>query len=185
MNSKGSRCCLFIDIAALANHPNLIQKPSSVVTVSSLTVLQSLSSGVTEITVPSSTMNDASLTMLDLSRFRRLKKIVIRSDCFMYVRKVKMIGLNELESVVIGENSFTRYKSTSFISPSSFRNFYLKNCPKLKSLTIGRCSFSDYTVIEIENVDALEEIDIGNTYEWSYNFNYASLELKSVLIHSK
>ena len=45
---------------------------------------------------------------------------------------------------------------------------------------MGRYSFSDYTVIEIENVDALEVIEIG--YD---DFTYTSLELKGILIHSE
>ena len=59
----------------------------------------------------------------------------------------------------------------------------MKDCPKLKSLKMGRYSFSDYTVIEIENVDTLEVIEMGELNEWSYNFYHASLELKSILIH--
>ena len=65
------------------------------------------------------------------------------------------------------------------------RHFYLKNCPKLKSLKMGRFSFSDYSVCEIENVDALEVIEIGDLSRDSSNFYYASLELKSILIHSE
>ena len=61
----------------------------------------------------------------------------------------------------------------------------MKDCPKLKSLKMGRWSFSDYTVIEIENVDALEVIEIGDLNNWNYNFYNASLELKSILIHSE
>ena len=47
---------------------------------------------------------------------------------------------------------------------------------------MGRYSFSDYTVCEIENVDALEVIEMGDLNKDSYNFYYASLEL-SILIH--
>ena len=61
----------------------------------------------------------------------------------------------------------------------------MKNCPKLKSLKMGRYSFSDYSVIEIENVNALEVIEIGDVNSNSGNFAYASLELKSVLLHSE
>ena len=103
-------------------------------------------------------------------------------SCFC-VDEVKLIGLKELESVVIGENSFTKEKSGWGEDPN--RHFYLKNCPKLKSLRIGRYSFSDYTVCEIENVDALEVIEMGELNEDSFNFNFASLELKSILIHSE
>ena len=98
---------------------------------------------------------------------------------------MKLIGLSELESVEIGVNSFTKYKNTNDISADPNRHFYVKNCPKLKSLKMGRYSFSDYTVCEIENVDALEVIEMGDVDEWSYNFRYASLELKSILIHSE
>ena len=101
----------------------------------------------------------------------------------MYVEEVKLIGLNELESVEIGEHSFTKYKNSYGNDPN--RHFYLKNCPKLKSLKIGEYSFSEYTVIEIENVDALEVIEMGELNKESYNFFYASLELKSILIHNE
>ena len=99
----------------------------------------------------------------------------------MYVKELRLIGLSELESVEIGMNSFTKRKDSYDNDPN--RHFYLKNCPKLKSLKMGRYSFSDYTVIEIENVDALEVIEMGELDEWSYNFYYASLELRSILIH--
>ena len=98
---------------------------------------------------------------------------------------MKLIGLNELESVEIGENSFTKYKDTYHITADPNRHFYLKNCPKLKSVKMGHHSFMDYTVIEIENVDALEVIEMGDLDEASCNFPYASLELKSILIHSE
>ena len=165
----------------LGNHPCAIPKPPLVVTVTNWNQLNTLNTTVTELTVPSNSLNDASLTVLDLSRFRRLKRIVIGDDCFMYVNEVKMVALKALENVVIGENSFTKNKNSDGYDPN--RHFYLKNCPKLKSLKMGRYSFSDYTVIEIENVDMLEVIEMGDLNELSCNFKYASLELKSILIH--
>ena len=94
-----------------------------------------------------------------------------------------MIELNNLESVEIGMNSFTQHKNDH--GRNTDRHFYLKNCPKLKSLKMGRYSFSDYSVIEIENVNALEVIEMGDVNEVSYGFYYASLELKSILIHNE
>ena len=44
---------------------------------------------------------------------------------------------------------------------------------------MGRISFSDYSVCEIENVPSLEVIEMGELNEAIYNFRYASLELKS------
>ena len=56
---------------------------------------------------------------------------------------------------------------------------YVKNCDALKELKIGRYSFSDYSVIEIENVNSLELIEMGEVNRESNSFGYASLELKS------
>ena len=129
--------------------------------------------------------NEKGLKELDLRGFVNLRELKVGDDCFSYVEEVKLIGLSELESVVIGKNSFTKYRNTYHITADPNRHIYLKNCPKLKSLKIGLCSFSDYTVIEIENVDALEVIEIGDVNEYSNNFRYASLELKSILIHNE
>ena len=114
--------------------------------------------------------------VLNVTRFSKLESLEIGDHCFTFVDEFKMIGMSELESVEIGMNSFTKKKNGYGQDPN--RHFYLKNCPKLKSLKMGRYSFSDYTVIEIESVDALEEIEMDG----SYNFYYASLELKSVFI---
>ena len=139
-----------------------------------------IGSGITELIIPRNSLNDASLTVLDLTRFKRLKRIVIGDECFTYVNEVKLIGLSKLESVEIGVNSFTQHKNSWGNDPN--RHFYLKNCPKLKSLKMGRYSFSDYSVIEIENVDALEVIEMGELNEESNNFYSASLQLSSVIV---
>ena len=78
---------------------------------------------------------------------------------------------------MIGEKSFTKEKN--FYGNDANRKLYVKNCDALKELKIGRYSFSDYSVIEIENVNSLELIEIGEVNEVSFNFYYASLELKS------
>ena len=120
--------------------------------------------------------NEEGLTELDLRGFVNLRELKVGKECFENVKEVKLIGLSELESVEIGENSFTKRQNSYGNDPN--RHFYVKNCPKLKSLKMGHHSFSDYTVCEIENVDALEVIEMGD-----YSFEYASLELKSILIH--
>ena len=129
--------------------------------------------------------NEEGLMELDLSRFVNLRELKVGNECFKNVKEVKLIGLSELESVEIGMNSFTKFKNTWQITSDPNRHFYLKDWPKLKSLKIGRYSFSDYTVCEIENVNALEVIEMGELNKESDNFRYASLELKSILIHSE
>ena len=120
--------------------------------------------------------NEEEMKELDLSGCVSLRELKVGDECFSSVNEVKLIGLSELESVEIGMNSFTKKKNDYGNDPN--RHFYLKNCPKLKSLKTGRYSFSDYAVCEIENVDALESIEMGDRV-----FVYASLELKSILIH--
>ena len=127
--------------------------------------------------------NEEGLTELDLRGFVNLRELKVGNKCFENVKEVKLIGLSELESVEIGMNSFTKFKNTWQITSDPNRRFYVRSCPKLKSLKMGRYSFSDYTVCEIENVDALESIEMGELNEKSANFAYASLELKSILIH--
>ena len=164
----------------MADHPNLKKNPNA--TVSTIHALSSLASTVTQIIIDNG-VSQSDFTKLDLSRFSQLKLLAVGDHCFSYVDTVSIIGLSELESVEIGMNSFTQHKNSWDDDPN--RHFYLKNCPKLKSLKMGRFSFSDYSVCEIESVDALEVIEMGELNEWSCNFYYASLELKSILIHNE
>ena len=129
--------------------------------------------------VSDNSCNEEEMKELDLSGFVNLRKIKVGDECFIYVKKVNICGLKELESVEIGSKSFRRD------SDMKRGSFCLKNCPKLKSLKMGFCSFEDYLVCEIENVDALEVIEMGKLSDWSGNFWHASLELKSILIHSE
>ena len=125
--------------------------------------------------VDNNTCNDMNCALLDLSSFSNLKVFEVGDYTFSYVNEVKLIGLNQLERVVMGRHCF----SSSF-KKNPERHFYLKNCERLRELRIGIWSFIDYSVCEIENVPSLEVIEMGGLNEWNRNFSYASLELKSV-----
>ena len=114
---------------------------------------------------------------IDLSKYFNVKNVSIGNDCFYYQDVLNLTGLHSLERVMIGMNSFTMKKNSS--GNDANRKLYVKNCDALKELKIGRFSFSDYSLIEIENVNSLELIEIGGVIEDSYNFYSASLELKS------
>ena len=114
---------------------------------------------------------------IDLSKYVNLKNVSIGNDCFFYQDVLNLTGLHSLERVMIGENSFTKKKNSG--GNDANRKLYVKNCDALKELKIGVYSFSDYSLIEIENVNSLELIEIGGMMYSSYNFAYASLELKS------
>ena len=116
---------------------------------------------------------------IDLSKYFNLKNVSIGNDCFFYQDVLNLTGLHSLERVMIGMNSFTKEKNSS--GNDANRKLYVKNCDALKELKIGRYSFSDYSVIEIENVNSLELIEMGDMDSLSCSFYSASLELKSEL----
>ena len=121
--------------------------------------------------------NERGFIELDFTEFVNLRELNVGNECFEYVREVKLIGLNQLEMVVIGKNCFTKKKNKWSNDPN--RHFYLKNCERVRELKMSRYSFSDYSVCEIENVPSLEVIEMGELNACCYNFYYASLELKS------
>ena len=128
------------------------------------------------ITVGYNKCNEAN-DRIDLSKYFNLKNVSIGNECFFYQDVLNLTGLHSLERVMIGENSFTK----NDYGNDANRKLYVKNCDALKELKIGGYSFSDYSVIEIENVNSLELIEMGDMNMESNNFLYASLELKSEL----
>ena len=144
------------------------------VSVSDWREWESVDCRVSELVIASNCCNEEEVKEVDLGRFVSLKVFEVGDECFENVKEVKLIGLNQLERVVIGKNSFIR--STEY-DPN--RHFYLKNCERVRELKMGHHSFSDYTVCEIENAPSLEVIEMGELNKESRNFCYASLELKS------
>ena len=126
--------------------------------------------------VDNDTCNDTSVTVLDLSSFIYLKVFEVGDYSFTCMNQLKMMGLNQLERVVIGRKCFT-YNYGWGNDPN--RHFYLKNCKRLRELKIGRYSFNDYCMCEIENLPSMRVIEMGKVNEGSSIFKYASLELKS------
>ena len=138
---------------------------------------QFLHSFIKELIVQHSSCNGREWSVLDLSSMFHLRLIEVGDECFKDVKEVKLIGLRQLERVVIGKECFTKEKEGIY-DPD--RHFYLKDCERLRELKIGGYSFSDYYVCEIENVPSLEVIQMGEVTELSHSFHYASdLELKS------
>ena len=125
--------------------------------------------------------------VLDLRLMPWLRRLRVGQDCFFSVGVVKLIGMKCLESVTIGEHSFTTERGWLGNRVEHGNRFYLKNCPKLKELRIGSESFSEYSVCSIEDVDALETIEMGELMHshLRFSFSYAMMELKSSLIHSE
>ena len=129
--------------------------------------------GTDVITVDNNKCNNLN-DRIDLSKYINLKNVSIGNSCFHYQDVLNLTDLHTLERVSIGSNSFRKSSNRD-----SSRKLYVKNCEELRELRIGHYSFSDYSVIEIGNVDKLEVLEIGSYNDVSDSFNYASLELKS------
>lgn len=152
------------------NHPNLpAHNPNA--TVTDIDSWVSLDSNVTHVVIDHY-VSEPDFIEVDLSRLSQLKTLEIGNHCFTRVKDWTIVGLRELECVAIG----------TYCATQASGRFCVKNCPSLKELKIGRFSFEDYSVCVIENVDALEGIAIGDVNDWSNNFFFASLELKSVVV---
>ena len=118
-----------------------------------------------------------SFRLLELST---VKSIIIGDDCFENVELFNIDGLNELKSLKIGKNSFTKKKNS--YGNDELRSFSILNCIELKSIEIGRYSFSDYGgEFELNNLPKLSTIKIGEIGSRSYNFRYSSFEIKGII----
>ena len=136
--------------------------------------LNSLNTSVTNLLIVYNCCNE--LTSLDLSEYKRLKSIVIGSDCFENAYTFRIVGLNELKSLKIGMNSFTKNK----YGDSSSRSFHILSCIQLESIEIGQYSFSDYGGgFELVNLPKLSTIKIGEIGNDSRNFCWSSFVIRS------
>lgn len=126
--------------------------------------------------IASNCYNDYNATHLILSGLLRLKQIVIGDNSFGCVRLFELIGLKELESIVVGSCSFTYAKSDIdvFYSTQADGLYRIADCPKLKTIQIGRHSFSDYCSLELKNLPSLQQVVIG----WQCFYRAPVLELR-------
>ena len=142
---------------------------------------QLLHNHIEELVVSDNSCNGPEWSVLDWSFMPNLRLLEVGNDCFEKVNEVKWIGLNQLERVVIGKESFTKQKNERLLKSDPNRHFCLKNCEKLKELKMDHHSFSDYSTCVIENLPSLEAIEMGDLIKWSYIFYESSLELRSTI----
>ena len=151
--------------------------------------LNEIDSSIRNLNIPSwSFNNELNLNELNLNRFVNLKSIEIGNDCFGSIQRFQIEGLNRLQRLKIGYNSFTQvkwndFKNDSDSSISKCRNesksFHILNCKSLKMIEIGRCSFCDFGgEFELRNLDNLESIIIGRIGYESRNFYWSSFIIR-------
>ena len=135
--------------------------------------LQSFETSIASIFVTNWSCNDNNYTIFDFSRFTLLESIEIGHDCFGSVSTFKIDGLNQLQTIKIGNNSFTQ-KKNSYGNDNS-KSFHILNCESLELIQIGEYSFSDFAgEFELKNLPQLQSIQIGTIGSDSCNFHYGS-----------
>lgn len=102
-------------------------------------VLTSLSEAIQELNVSSNIGN--SLRSLNFTNCTHLKKLKIENKCFMFVNTLEIDGLNFLQSIDIGTNSFTTKIDDQ--GDNSERSLQITNCSSLREINIDCYSFSD------------------------------------------
>ena len=137
------------------------------------------------------TCNDLEYTVFDFSRFTQVESIEIGNDCFGSVRTFRIDGLNRLNTLKIGNNSFTELKSPYWEydpdiaikkANDKSKSFHILNCESLESIQIGQYSFSDYAgEFELKNLPQLQSIQIGTIESESSNFSYSSFEIRGIV----
>ena len=146
--------------------------------MSSYIDIDSISVSINHLNFTNNTQLELNEYTLDLSSFIHLKSFECGDNSFNSVRQFIINGLNELESISIGMNSFTL--SENSYSERLNREFHLKNCLSLRELSIDRYSFSDYHTFELSNLPNLKSIVIGSSSE-SANFYFVeSIELNDL-----
>ena len=121
--------------------------------------------------------NTPSFTKLNLLSFVHLRQLEVGDCSFVYVKEVKMIGLKWLESVVIGEECFTKEENEMRKSP--IRHLCLKDCERLRELRIGNHSFENNFSWVIVNLPSLEEMEVGEWRKKNGNRSESALMVKS------
>ena len=152
----------------------LFDKPLEAILVLS-TGKKWLHNRVEELIVNDNCCNEEQWCELCLEHLPRLRKLGVGDHCFKKVKRMEVVKLRDLESVVIGKNSFTNISSSSKPGQLMFR---LSGCPKLRELRVGQDSFSRFMCV-IENMDLLAVIEMTGGYNCCCN----SLHLNSIIIH--
>ena len=116
---------------------------------------------IEELIVKNNSCNGKEWESLDLSLLSKLRKLRIGDECFNEVKRVKLNGLKELESVVVGKESFGFESSTK-------TSFEMKNCKKVKELIISEESFNFFGEFSLENTPSMERIIMkGANFYWA------------------
>lgn len=120
-----------------------------------------VSQGLSNLIIQSGCYGKLVNSSFKLTGVAKLKRIVIGKKCFKGIRKFELDGLNELESIAFGNNSFASNCDEYDDEPLN-GDYRVINCPKLKTIQIGCYTFTYYTSFELNNLPSLQSIQIDD-----------------------
>ena len=91
-----------------------------------------LDENVELIEVKKGVCNDEVFEEWGMDEYVRLRELIVCDECFLFVKDLRIVGLNALEKVEIGKQCFCK---------ASGGVFEMRDCEKLKSVKIGDGSF--------------------------------------------
>ena len=113
----------------------------------------------------------ADLSVFDSDCLNGVERLEIGDDCFTSVDQFVLDGLNELKTIIIGENNFELDKISGEDSKC-----VIMNCDQLREIHIGDHSFWWYESIELKNLPSLISIQLGDhTFEYCQSILFKSM----------
>ena len=103
------------------------------------------------IVVKSGVGNDEDVMSWNVGVYKILKELVIGDMCFAFVKGLKLMGMNALEKVEIGDGCFSKAEGKLEVT----------DCKKMKSLNIGSYSCVLWNEFVLKNCE-VENVEIGD-----------------------
>lgn len=160
----------------LTKRTMMVRRYGLKVTVEDGKRLKCLDSYVTELTIAEGNVND--ISGWNISDITYLRVLRVQDRCLGGLDCFKISRMSNLESIVIGDNSFTKTRKRG--GNNSSRSFSVTSCEKLESISIGRFSFSDYAGgFVLKDCMSLKTLTVGTVGAPSCNFYGSNLFISS------
>ena len=128
---------------------------------------------ITELTIAENTCNESNLTSIDFSRFINLQKISIGRHSFKHVTSVNAIGMDSLQSLIIGSGSLPLVTSLGIEGTThvewkysvATKSAFMSAPTGITDLTItsNGCNEADFTSLDLSRFPLLHSLTIGSS----------------------
>ena len=115
----------------------------------------SMQKGIHTILTEANVCNNGSITTWSFASYPQLRELSVGPQSFRCVGSLRLDGMMQLESVVIGEGSFTM--GSTIPATSTNNAFVISNCPKLITIAIASNAFMDWGEFQLKSDDRRQE----------------------------